>query len=105
MHNDDINNRFDFHPATTAEKRGDHGSVRNACAELARFINEHVPDGREKSLAITKLEEAMFWANAAIARPRLEQQAADVRAIADEALARSMAAEQSAAAAQSMASQ
>lgn len=68
MQTNDIDNRFDFHPATTAEKRGDHGSVRNACAELAHFINEHVPEGREKALAITNLEQAMFWANAAIAR-------------------------------------
>ncbi|WP_395705260.1 hypothetical protein [Rhodococcus ruber] len=48
----DIDNRFDFHPATTAEKRGEHGSIREAC----------------KALALTKLEEAMFWANAGIAR-------------------------------------
>ncbi|QYM76923.1 hypothetical protein [Leucobacter luti] len=70
MQTEDINNRFDFHPATTVEKRGEHGSVRNACATLAHFINEHVPEGYEKSLAITNLEQAMFWANAAIARDR-----------------------------------
>lgn len=64
----DIDNRFDFHPATTAEKRGEHGSVREACKLLGHFIDENVPPGREKSLALTKLEEAMFWANAAIAR-------------------------------------
>lgn len=68
MQSSDIDNRFDFHPATTEEKRGEHGSVRSACAELAHFINEHVPEGREKSLAITNLEQVMFWANAAIAR-------------------------------------
>lgn len=39
MQTSDIDNRFDFHPATTAAKRGDHGSVRNACAELAHLIN------------------------------------------------------------------
>jgi len=26
------------------------------------------PDSRERSLALTKIEEAVFWANAAIAR-------------------------------------
>ncbi|WP_407107872.1 hypothetical protein [Rhodococcus aetherivorans] len=64
----DINNRFDFHPATTAEKRGEHGSVREACKALAHALDARVPNGREKALALTKLEEAMFWANAGIAR-------------------------------------
>jgi hypothetical protein len=27
-----------------------------------------VPEGREKALALTNLEQVMFWANAAIAR-------------------------------------
>lgn len=64
----DIDNRFDFHPATSAEKRGEHGSVRDACKELAHFIDKNVPPGREKACALTNLEQAMFWANAAIAR-------------------------------------
>lgn len=64
----DINNRFDFHPATTAEKRGEHTSIREACKTLAHTLDAKVPPGREKALALTKAEEAMFWANAAIAR-------------------------------------
>lgn len=68
MSPDDIRNRFEFHPATTAEKRGEHASVRGRCLELAEFINENVPEGREKSLAVTHLEETLFWATAAIAR-------------------------------------
>jgi hypothetical protein len=64
----DIANRFAFHPATTEEKRNEHGSVRNHCWDLATFLNGKLPEGREKALAITKLEEVMFWANAAIAR-------------------------------------
>ncbi|QGH75826.1 hypothetical protein L3Y25_gp138 [Gordonia phage Syleon] len=68
MDNADIHNRFDFHPATDAEKRGAHGSIREAMKSTALYVNNNVPDGREKSLAITALEEAMFWSNAAIAR-------------------------------------
>jgi len=64
----DIEHRFAFHPATTEEKRDDHASVRQACRRLADFLNEKLPDGREKSLAITHLEEVMFWGNAGLAR-------------------------------------
>lgn len=67
---EDIEHRFAFHAATTEEKRDAHTSVRQACRRLADFINESAPDGREKSLAITHVEEAMLWANAAIARQR-----------------------------------
>ncbi|TDZ91159.1 DUF7681 family protein [Mycobacteroides salmoniphilum] len=64
----DIDHRFAFHAATTEEKRAEHGSVREACKELAHKLDRDLPPGREKALAVTKLEEAMFWANAAIAR-------------------------------------
>jgi len=65
----DIDDRFAFHPATDDEKRDAHSSARQACKRAADTINELCPDGREKAVAITKLEEAMFWANAALARP------------------------------------
>ena len=42
--------------------------------ELAREINSSTRECREQSLAITSLEEAMFWTNAAIARPEAETQ-------------------------------
>lgn len=45
-----------------------YGIVRNQAKELAITINNIAPDSREKSLALTKLEEAVFWCNAAIAR-------------------------------------
>jgi hypothetical protein len=65
---EDIEHRFAFHAATTDEKRDAHTSVRQACRRLADHINETCPDGREKSLAVTAIEEAMFWGNAALAR-------------------------------------
>jgi hypothetical protein len=63
----DINNRFEFHPADE-EKAANHECVRQMCCELAHSLNELLPEGREKSLAITNLEETMMWANAALAR-------------------------------------
>lgn len=68
----DITNRFDYH-APDEEKRHKHEAVRAACRDLAENLNEHIPEGREKSLAITHLEEVMFWSNAAIARPSIQR--------------------------------
>lgn len=64
----DLVNRFSFHPADTEEKRNAHASVRTNCLTIAKFLDEELPDGREKALALTNLEQVMFWANAAIAR-------------------------------------
>jgi len=64
---EDLNRRFAFHPAD--KKKGErHGEVREECRQLAHNLNAALPDGREKSLAITHLEEVMMWSNAAIAR-------------------------------------
>lgn len=73
MQPEDIAHRFNFHPATTQEKADLHTSMRQACREAADRINAAAPNGREKSLAITKLEEAMMWANAALARVNIDQ--------------------------------
>lgn len=66
----DIAHRFAFHAATTEEKRDAHTSVRQACRTLADFLNEKLPEGREKALAMTNLEEVMLWGNAALARAK-----------------------------------
>lgn len=66
---DQLKHRFDYHPPTSDDRRERHERVRAACLEAAEVVVEETgPSTREQSLAITKLEEAMFWANAAIAR-------------------------------------
>lgn len=64
------NIRFQYHPPREGSDDADrHAEVRATCAVAARRLDELCgEDSREKSLAITHLEEAMFWANAAIAR-------------------------------------
>lgn len=64
----DLENRFSFHPANTEEKKQAHEAIRNMCLRMAIDINASMADCREKSLAITSLEEVMFFANAGIAR-------------------------------------
>lgn len=70
---DDLENRFNYHPPKDDQTRMNHETVRECLLETAEIIVSITPEGREQSLAITKLEEAMMWANAAIARqPRQE---------------------------------
>ncbi len=70
---EDLKNRFSYHEPADDSVAMRHESVRHACLTAAQGVLYDTPPGREQSLAITKLEEAMRWANAAIARkPPLE---------------------------------
>lgn len=64
----DIENRFTYHPPRSEDVATKYVMIREAGKSFAELINEMAPDGREKSLAVTKIEEAVMWANAAIAR-------------------------------------
>jgi hypothetical protein len=63
----DLANRFTHHPPKGDQARR-YQTIRQEAHALAVLINEMAPDSREKSLAITHLEEAVMWANASIAR-------------------------------------
>lgn len=65
--NELIENNFRYH----APKPGQpeiYQEIRDKAKELAYLIDKLAPNSREKSLAMTNLEQAVFWANAAIAR-------------------------------------
>jgi hypothetical protein len=68
MTREEIDRRFAYHKADEDVGAKIQAS-RDAVNELAHSINENLPECREKSLAITHLEETMFWASAALARP------------------------------------
>lgn len=66
---DQLAHRFQFHPAETKRTQEAHEGVRDVLLGAAdKLVELTGRESREQSLAITKLEEAMFWANAAIAR-------------------------------------
>lgn len=63
----DLNNRFSYHPPREGQASL-YVQIRDRAHELARFIVNNSPASREQSVAITKLEEVVMWANAGIAR-------------------------------------
>ena len=62
-----IDNDFTYH----APKEGQpelYDLLRSKCRALAHDLVGLVPESRELSLALTNLEQVVFWANAAVAR-------------------------------------
>ena len=64
---DDLRVRFTYHAPSPAQTKV-YEKIRAAALELAFLLEAECPQSRELSLAITNLEQAVFWANAAIAR-------------------------------------
>lgn len=60
-------NRFTYHAPQPGQSEM-YERIRSEAHDFATTINDLAPESRDKSLAITKIEEAVFWANAAIAR-------------------------------------
>lgn len=61
-----IENIFTYH-APKGDQPVKYQAIRKAAKELAHIINNDCPESREKSLAITHLQECTMFANAAIA--------------------------------------
>ena len=64
---DDIDNRIKYHkPNEDGVER--IALMRKFALDWAYAVHGLVPDGREQSIAYTKIEEDLFWCNAGIAR-------------------------------------
>lgn len=64
---EDLARRFTYHPPKN-DQPARYTELRSLAHGLAHAIATSCPSSRERSLALTKLEEAVMWANAAIAR-------------------------------------
>lgn len=66
----EIEHRFGFHKATIEGEEATkplHTELRVQFKAFANELNSHIPEGREKSLLFTALEEASMWAHKAVA--------------------------------------
>lgn len=63
----ELDKRFTYHPPKGNQAKR-YETIREFAKTYAMFLVKECPDSRERALALTKIEESVFWANAAIAR-------------------------------------
>lgn len=65
----ELQRRFRYHtPGTFTQEEME--KIRAKFITLARYLDKNLPDGREKALAFTHLEETLFFVMASLARPQ-----------------------------------
>ena len=64
---EEVGERFRY-KAPSAEGAERHGRLTSAFRAVADEVLALVPEGRERSVVLTKLEEAKMWASAGVAR-------------------------------------
>lgn len=62
-----IKERVTYHAPSEAQKAF-YEKQRKKFTDLMGHLEAELVDSREKSIAMTKIEECMFWANACVAR-------------------------------------
>lgn len=66
MTKEQIENIFSYHTPTGNQPQR-YEQIRGFARSFAAMLETNCPDSREKSLAITNLQQAVMWANASIA--------------------------------------
>ena len=64
---EELENRFTYHAPTEGQPEK-YEKIRGMAHSFAAELVEDCPESRELSLALTHLDEVVFFANAAIAR-------------------------------------
>ncbi len=62
----DVDNVFKYHPPK-GDQAERYTRLRDAAKEFALCVKALTPGSREQSLALTSIQQATMWANAAIA--------------------------------------
>ena len=62
-----IDRDFTYHPPK-GNQQARYVEIRDTAKSFALLISDNCPASRERSLALTNLEQAVMWANASIAR-------------------------------------
>jgi hypothetical protein len=62
-----LENNFVYHSPKEMQTQR-YQTIREKAKELATLLLVECPPSRERSIAMTELETAIFWANASIAR-------------------------------------
>jgi len=66
LSDEEIRHRFGYH-AGTSETVPRHEKLREGYIAFLKFLNMELPDGRAKSTAFAKLQEASMWSHFGIA--------------------------------------
>lgn len=69
--NETLENNFMYHAPKPGQNER-YIALRAKAKELAYLIDNLCPPSRETALAMTQLEQSIFWANASIARNEKE---------------------------------
>ena len=67
-----IEHDFSYHAPSNSKQMEVYVDLRSKAKELAHLVISSTPISREQSLSITNIEQAVMWANAAVARNEFE---------------------------------